>query len=82
MDAMSEHRHLLDAFADARRTWDDLVTMQPDIMVASGTLDAADVAEFARRVNSHRSAIDFLADALDSTPVNGPVDAAAKPSSR
>jgi hypothetical protein len=65
---MSEHRELLDAFADARRTWDDLVALQPDIMAASGTLSADDVAEFARRVDSHRASVDLLADALETTP--------------
>jgi len=69
---MSEHRELIDAFADARRTWDDLVALQPDIMAASGTLDAADVAEFARRVDAHRGSIDLLADALDTTLLDRP----------
>jgi hypothetical protein len=66
---MSEHREILDAFADARRTWDDLVALQPDIVAASGKLGTPDVAELARRVDSHRSAIDVLADALDTAPV-------------
>lgn len=65
---MAEHRELLDAFADARRTWDDLVTLQPDIMAASGTLDKNDVVELGRRVNAHRMAIDVLADAIETEP--------------
>jgi hypothetical protein len=67
---MSEHRELLDAFAEARRTWDDLVGLQPDVVVASGTLGTPDVAELSRRVNSHRAAIDVLADALDTEPTD------------
>ena len=62
-------KEFLDAFADARRTWDDLVTLQPDIVAASGTLDKDDLAELERRVNMHREAIDMLADALDTEPV-------------
>lgn len=71
---MEEHRELLDAFADARRTWDDLITLQPDINAASGTLDRADLAELERRVNMHREAIDLLADTLDTESAE-PADA-------
>ena len=60
---MDEHRELLDAFAEARRTWDDLVTLQPDI-VAGSARARIDLAELERRVNMHREAIDMLADAL------------------
>jgi hypothetical protein len=60
---MEEHRELLDAFAEARRTWDDLVTLQPDI-VAGSARARIDLAELERRVNMHREAIDMLADAL------------------
>ena len=31
---MAEHRMLLDTFADARRTWDDVVGLQPDVAFA------------------------------------------------
>jgi hypothetical protein len=64
---MENHRELLDAFAEARRTWDDLVTLQPDIMAGS-TRAGIDLAELERRVNMHREAIDMLADALDTEP--------------
>ena len=66
---MEEHRELLDAFAEARRTWDDLVTLQPDI-VAGSARASIDLAELERRVNMHREAIDTLADALDSEPAD------------
>jgi hypothetical protein len=66
---MEEHRELLDAFADVRRTWDDLVALQPDVVAASGTFDRADLVELGRRVNMHREAIDVLADALDTAKV-------------
>jgi hypothetical protein len=64
---MEEHRELLDAFAEARRTWDDLVTLQPDI-VAGSARARIDLAELERRVNMHREAIDLLADALETEP--------------
>jgi len=35
---MKASRLLLDTFADARRSWDDLVTLQPDIYVGSGAV--------------------------------------------
>src|SRR5437867_84701 len=65
---MSEHRVLLDAFADARRTWDELVGLQPDVMAGSGNLKQADLVELERRVDAHRGAIDTLADALETEP--------------
>ncbi len=61
---VAEHNEFLDAFAEARRTWDDLVALQPDIAAASGQLDTADLVELARRVNAHRVTVDALADAL------------------
>jgi len=61
---VAEHNEFLDAFAEARRTWDDLVALQPDIAAASGQLDTADLIELAQRVNAHRRTIEALADAL------------------
>ena len=71
---MDEHRELLDAFADVRRTWDDLVSLQPDIVAASGTFNKDDLVELGRRVNMHREAVDLLAGALDTklVPVHQP----------
>ena len=65
---MAEHRVLLDAFAEARRTWDDVVGLQPDVAAGSGTLRKADLVELEQRVEAHRAAIDVLADALDTEP--------------
>src|SRR5438105_1212539 len=65
---MAEHRLLLDTFADARRTWDDLVGLQPDVMAGSGNLKNDDLVELERRVEAHRLAIDMLADALETEP--------------
>lgn len=65
---MAEHRGLLDSFADARRTWDDLVGLQPDVMAGSGNLKKADLVELERRVEAHRMAIDMLADVLEAEP--------------
>ena|SRR5438477_6748254 len=62
---MAEHQGLLDSFADARRTWDDLVGLQPDVMAGSGNLRESDLVELEQRVEAHRAAIDLLADALD-----------------
>jgi hypothetical protein len=61
---MQQDRELLDVFAEARRTWDDLVTLQPDILAANGRLTSAEISELARRVDAHREVVDMLADAL------------------
>ena len=65
---MAEHRVLLDAFADARRTWDDLVALQPDVKAGGGTLAEPELVELQRRVDAHRLATDMLADAIDVEP--------------
>jgi len=46
----SEHRVLLDSFADARRTWDDLVALQPDVKARSGNLEEPALIEMERRI--------------------------------
>jgi hypothetical protein len=65
---MAEHRVLLDTFADARRTWDELVGLQPDVKAGSGNLKEPDLVELERRVDAHRIAIDMLADVLEAEP--------------
>jgi hypothetical protein len=75
---MAEHRELLDRFAEARRTWDDLVALQPDVMAGSGTLGQDDLVELERRVDAHGLAVNALADALETgsdAPADGGVDA-------
>jgi hypothetical protein len=51
---------LLDAFAELRRTWDELVGLQPDIVAASGPLTAADLTLLAAALAAHRIAADAL----------------------
>jgi hypothetical protein len=62
---MAEHRLLLDAFAEARRSWDDVIALQPDVVAGSGHLQEGNIAEFERRVAVHREAIDYLAEAFE-----------------
>jgi hypothetical protein len=69
---MLEHQVLLDAFADARRTWDELVSLQPDVAVASGQLSEDALIELERRVNDHRVALEVLVDALQAEPLPEP----------
>ena len=65
---MPEHQLLLDAFADARRTWDDLVALQPDVMAGSGNLTAVDMLELERRTEAHQQSVDVLMEALRTKP--------------
>ncbi len=44
---------LLDAFAELRRTWDELVGLQPDIISAGGPLSDEDLALLNERVSAH-----------------------------
>jgi hypothetical protein len=62
---------LLDAFADARRSWDEVVSLQPDIYAGSGNLKGLDLAELSRRVEAHQAAVDALAEALQTEPTPG-----------
>jgi hypothetical protein len=65
---MTNPHDLLDAFADARRTWDEMVGLQPDVVSAGRRLKAAELIEFERRIYAHREAMDALADAISSSP--------------
>ena len=67
---MANHQLLLDAFAEARRTWDDLVSLQPDVVAGSGNLEDGNLVEFELRVAAHREAMDFLTDAFDTRPTD------------
>ena len=62
---MATDQVLLDVFAEARRTWDDLVSLQPDIKAASSHLTADDLAELEKRVGAHYEAVQSLANALE-----------------
>jgi hypothetical protein len=66
---MREHQSLLDAFADARRTWDELVSLQADVAAATGQLSEDSIVELERRVNDHRVALEVLVDALQAEPL-------------
>jgi hypothetical protein len=63
---MEQDQVLMDAFAEARRSWDELITLQPDIYAGGGNFTRLDLADFARRVEAHREAMDILADAIHS----------------
>jgi hypothetical protein len=66
---MTNPQHLLDTFAHARRTWDDIVAMQPDVVSGSqGELTQEELVELERRVEAHRAAMDALADAIVTEP--------------
>src|SRR3981081_1888421 len=67
---MAEYRVLLDAFADARRSWDDLAVLQLDVMASSSKLKRADLFALERRLDAHREAIGMLASALETEPVD------------
>lgn len=64
----AKHRVLLDAFADVRRTWDELVTLQPDVKARSGTLDEPNLVELQRRIDAHQMSVDALAEAVETEP--------------
>ena len=68
---MPSHHELLDALADTRRTWDDLIGLQTDVVAGSGQLTEKDLAELERRVQAHRAAVDALADVIETEP-SGP----------
>ena len=55
----------LDAFAELRRTWDELVGQQPDILAAGGPLSDADLALLNERVNAHVVAAVALEDLIE-----------------
>jgi hypothetical protein len=69
---MASHNVLLDAFSEARRSWDDLISLQPNIVAASGNLGEPQLLELERRVETHRQAIEMLADALEAEPEDIP----------
>jgi hypothetical protein len=56
---------LLDAFAELRRTWDELVGLQPDIVSASGPLSDVDLALLSERVSAHLVAAVALEDQIE-----------------
>jgi hypothetical protein len=65
---MPEHQTLLDAFAEARRTWDELIAIQPDVLAGSDNLKPEDLSLLSVRIDAHRMAVDLLADAVETEP--------------
>jgi hypothetical protein len=56
---------LLEAYAEVRRTWDELVGLQPDIIAASGPLVEADLVLLNTRVAAHLVAVTALEDQIE-----------------
>ena len=65
---MAGHNVLLDAFAEARRTWDEIVGLQPDVLVGGAELSHAQLVELEKRVEAHQAAIDALTEAIETEP--------------
>lgn len=61
---MVDKQRLLDAFASLRGTWDDLVSLQPDIVSAGGPLSELDLIELRKRVEAHAAALVAFAGAI------------------
>jgi hypothetical protein len=51
---------LLNAFAELRRTWDELVGLQPDIVAASRPLTGGDLATLGHAFSAHQNAAPAL----------------------
>jgi hypothetical protein len=56
---------LLDAFAEVRRTWDELVGQQPDIVAAGGPLSDDELARLSDLVSAHVVAAVALEDQIE-----------------
>jgi hypothetical protein len=62
---MNNMQKLLDAYAEARRTWDDLIVLQPDVVAASGPLSDTDLGSLSERVSAHLVAAVALEDQIE-----------------
>ena len=56
---------LLDAFAEVRRTWDDLVNVQPDIVGGSVPFSVTDLGLLSERISAHVVAAVALEDVIE-----------------
>ena len=55
---MTAKQTLLDAFAELRRTWDDLVNLEPDIVAATASSPTVvALSELQRRIYAHESSL-------------------------
>jgi len=61
---MADKQALLDTFSVVRRTWDDLISLEPDILAASGTFTVTDLVVLRERVEAHKKALDRFADTI------------------
>ena len=68
---MASHKVLLDAFQKPSAAG-TIRFLQADIVAASGNLGEPQLMELERRVETHREAIDMLADALETEPEDMP----------
>ena len=62
---MTDMQDLLDAYAEARRTWDDLIALQPDVVLAGGALSDSDLGLLSERVSAHLVAAVALEDQIE-----------------
>ena len=62
---MADTQALLDAYAEARRTWDDLIALQPDVVLAGGSLSDSDLGLLSERVGAHLVAAVALEDQIE-----------------
>jgi hypothetical protein len=56
---------ILDAFAELRRTFDELVGLQPDILSANGPLSDEELMQLSERVSAHVVAAIALEDQVE-----------------
>jgi hypothetical protein len=61
---MTDTQKLLDTFALLRSTWDDLVSLEPDIVSAGRPFTDDDLIELGNRVEAHRAALAAFAGAI------------------
>jgi hypothetical protein len=64
-DRSSKQQALVDAFAEARRTWENLAAMRLDRVADDGPLPKDDLAELEKRVGLHYEAVQTLVNAVE-----------------
>ena len=56
---------VLDAFGELRRTWDELIALQPDIIAAGGRLGETDLELLDERLSAHQDTAQTLAEEIN-----------------
>ena len=56
---------VLDAFGELRRTWDELIALQPDIIAAGGGLRETDLELLDERLSAHQDTARMLAEEIN-----------------